>query len=77
MVLLCKKIMEHIGLNPDRLKIEFMSSAEGIVFAEVMSEFGNEVKEIGPLGKSEGIDPKELKSKTCRDCKARPPTLRW
>ena len=63
MVLLCRKIMEHIGLNPERLRIEFMSSAEGILFAEVTSEFGNKVKELGPLGKGEGIDQNELKSK--------------
>jgi F420-non-reducing hydrogenase iron-sulfur subunit len=63
MVLLCRRIMEHIGLNPERLRIEFMSSAEGIVFAEVMSEFGNKVKGLGPLGKGEGIDQNELKSK--------------
>ena len=63
MVLLCRKIMEHIGLNPERLRIEFMSSAEGILFAEVMSEFGNKVKELGPLGKGEGIDRNELMSK--------------
>jgi len=63
MVLLCKRIMEHIGLNPERLRIEFMSSAEGILFAEVMGEFGKKVKELGPLGKGEGIDQYELKSK--------------
>jgi coenzyme F420-reducing hydrogenase delta subunit/Fe-S-cluster-containing hydrogenase component 2 len=63
MALLCRKIMEHIGLNPERLRIEFMSSGEGILFAEVMSEFGNKVKELGPLGKGEGIDQNELKSK--------------
>ena len=63
MVLLCRRIMEHIGLNPERLKIEFMSSAEGILFAEVMSEFGNKVNKLGPLGKAEGIDQNELKSK--------------
>jgi coenzyme F420-reducing hydrogenase delta subunit/Fe-S-cluster-containing hydrogenase component 2 len=63
MVLLCKKIMEHIGLNPERLRIEFMSSAEGIVFAEVMSKFGSKMKELGPLGKGEGIDEHGLKSK--------------
>jgi len=63
MVLLCKRIMEHIGLNPERLRIEFMSSAEGILFAEVMDEFGKRVKELGPLGKGEGIDHYELKSK--------------
>jgi len=63
MVLLCRKIMEHIGLNPERLRIEFMSSAEGILFAEVMSEFGKKVNKLGPLGKAEGIDQNELKSK--------------
>ena len=63
MVLLCRKIMEHIGLNPERLRIEFMSSAEGILFAEVMSKFGNKVNKLGPLGKAEGIDQNELKSK--------------
>jgi coenzyme F420-reducing hydrogenase delta subunit/ferredoxin len=63
MVLLLKRIMEHIGLNPERLRIDFMSSAEGVAFAEVMSEFGNEVTKIGPLGKAEGIEPNELKAR--------------
>jgi len=63
MVLLCRKIMEHIGLNPDRLRIEFMSSAEGILFAELVNDFGSKVKELGPLGIGEGIDQNELKSK--------------
>jgi len=63
MGLLCRKIMEHIGLNPERLRIEFMSSAEGMLFSEVMSQFGNKVKELGPLGKGEGLDPNEIKSK--------------
>ncbi len=63
MALLCKKIMEHIGLNPDRLRIEFMSAGEGILFAEIMSEFGKKVKQIGPLGKGDGIDENDLKSK--------------
>jgi len=63
MVLLCRKIMEHIGLNPERLKIEFMSAGEGIFFAEVMNDFGKKVEELGPLGKGEEIDEDELKSK--------------
>ena len=63
MVLLCRRIMEHIGLNPERLRIEFMSSADGNLFAEVMSEFGNTVNRLGPLGIAEGIDQAELKPK--------------
>jgi len=63
MALLCRKIMEHIGLNPERLRVEFMSAGDGILFAEVMSEFGKKVEELGPLGKGEGIDENELRSK--------------
>ncbi len=62
-VYLCKKIMEHIGLNPERLRIAFMSSADGNLLAEVTDDFTKEVMELGPLGKSEGIDEKELKFK--------------
>jgi F420-non-reducing hydrogenase iron-sulfur subunit len=62
-VLLCRKIMKHIGLNPERLNIEFMSSGEGMLLAEVINAFCKKVEEIGPLGKSEGIDPKGLKFK--------------
>ena len=40
-----------------------MSAGEGILFAEVMNDFGKKVKELGPLGKGEGIDEKGLKSK--------------
>lgn len=63
MVLLTRRIMEHIGLNPERLSINFMSGAESNVFVEAVNGFVQEVKGIGPLGKAEGIDPDTLKSK--------------
>jgi coenzyme F420-reducing hydrogenase delta subunit/Fe-S-cluster-containing hydrogenase component 2 len=63
MVLLCRKIMEHIGLNPERLSIKFMSSGEGILFSEVVDDFCNNVKALGPIGHGEGIEEDELKSK--------------
>jgi coenzyme F420-reducing hydrogenase delta subunit len=62
-VLIFRKIMEHIGLNPDRLRIEFMSSGDGILLADITNDFCKKVEEIGPLGKSEGIDKKILKFK--------------
>jgi F420-non-reducing hydrogenase iron-sulfur subunit len=63
MVHLAKRIMEHIGLNPERLMIEFMSGGEGILFAEVMNDFGKKVKEIGPFGRNEEIEEKVLKAR--------------
>ena len=63
MVLLCRKIMEHIGLNPERLTIEFMSGSEANLFVEGVNNFVKKVNELGPIGKIEGIDKEELKSK--------------
>jgi len=60
---LCKKIMERIGLNPERLRIEFMSGADGGLLADVANDFTRQVKTLGPLGKSEGMDENDLNFK--------------
>jgi coenzyme F420-reducing hydrogenase delta subunit len=62
-VLIFRKIMQHIGLNPDRLRLEFMSSGDGLILVDVTNDFCKQVKEMGPLGKNEGIDSKILKFK--------------
>ena len=56
-----KKLLEYIGLNPNRLRIEWISASEGTRFAELMTEFEKEQKEIGVLGEAEGIDKDVLK----------------
>ena len=63
MVLLCKKILEYVGMNPDRLRIEFMTSGDGILFAEIMNDFGRQMKDAGPLGTGEETDLDDLNSK--------------
>ena len=60
---LFRKIMEHIGLNPERLRLEWVAASEGIRFSEIMDIFVTKLKETGPLGKAEGIDEHELKRK--------------
>ncbi len=65
MVLLSKRIMEHVGLNPERLRLQFMSGAEAGLFVESVNDFVKKVREIGPLGKGVGeqVDKDELKSR--------------
>ncbi|MFH1112902.1 MAG: hydrogenase iron-sulfur subunit [Pseudomonadota bacterium] len=58
-----KKLLERIGVNPDRLRLEWVSAGEGIRFAEIMNDYGNRIKALGPLGSSEGIDPEALRSR--------------
>jgi DNA-binding transcriptional ArsR family regulator len=63
MVLLCKKLMQHVGLNPDRLRLESVSAGEGIRFAEIMNEFGRQVQTLGPVGAGEGLSAQALSLK--------------
>jgi F420-non-reducing hydrogenase iron-sulfur subunit len=49
MMHLCKKLLEHAGLEPERLRIEWISAAEGVRFAEIMNSFAEKLRELGPL----------------------------
>jgi len=44
-----KKMLEEMGINPRRLRLEWISATEGRKFAKVVEEFVNEIKELGPL----------------------------
>jgi F420-non-reducing hydrogenase iron-sulfur subunit len=58
-----KKLLEAAGINPDRLRLEWVSASEGIRYAEVVTDFTNRLKEMGPLGTGEGMDRSTLKLK--------------
>ena len=58
-----RRLLNYIGLNPERLRLEWVSASEGSRFAEVMNDFSKKVKALGPLGKGEGIDENGLKTK--------------
>jgi len=59
-VLLMKKVLAYIGINPERLRIEWVGASEGVRFAEIMNDVSKKIRELGPLGTAEGIDPKKL-----------------
>jgi F420-non-reducing hydrogenase iron-sulfur subunit len=63
MVKTYKKLLAHIGMNPERLRLEWVSAGEGIRFAEIMNDYGKKIRDLGPLGKSEGIDKNSLIAK--------------
>ena len=53
---LAKKILDHLGLSPERLRLEWIAASEGSRFAEVMSDFTGQVRGLGPLGSGEELD---------------------
>ncbi len=62
-MLFIKKLLKQVGINPDRLRLEWIAASEGSRYAEVMNSFGKQLKGLGPLGKSEGLDKQALKFK--------------
>ena len=63
MMHLTKKLLEQIGVNPERLMLKWVTASEGVRFAQVVNEFTQTLKELGPLGKNEGMDENELNTK--------------
>lgn len=47
-VALLKEYLKEIGLEPERLRLEWISAAEGRRFADTMKSFVNEIKLLGP-----------------------------
>lgn len=45
---LVKKLMEHVGLNPERFQMSWVSAAEGQKYTQIIKDFVNELKPLGP-----------------------------
>jgi len=43
-----RKVVHLLGLEPDRLRLEWISAAEGARFAEVINDFTEKVRSLGP-----------------------------
>lgn len=46
---LLKKILEYAGIEPQRLRLEWVSAAEGERFAEVVKEFTETIRGLPPI----------------------------
>jgi len=60
---LTKKIMTKIGISPERLLLEWASAAEGPRYVQMITEFTNNLKSLGPLGTTDNVDMDALKVK--------------
>jgi F420-non-reducing hydrogenase iron-sulfur subunit len=56
-VLLLKRILRQFGVDERRLRLEWISAAEGEKFAKVSTEFTEEVRALGPLRLETGVLP--------------------
>ena len=54
------KVLENVGLSPDRLLVDWVSAAEGERFATLVTDFTDRVKKLGPLGRETEFSPQQL-----------------
>jgi len=54
-VLLLKRVLRDFGIDQRRLRLEWISAAEGEKFAKVSTEFTEEVRALGPLRLETGV----------------------
>ncbi len=52
---LCHKLMQRVGIDPARLRIEWIAASEGSRYAEIMDDFVAQLQAMGPLGEAEGL----------------------
>jgi F420-non-reducing hydrogenase iron-sulfur subunit len=45
---LLKKLLADMGVEPERVRFEYVSASEGQKFAQVVTDFVNELKKLGP-----------------------------
>ncbi len=54
------EILGKVGIDPNRFRLEWVSASEGKRFSEVVIDFVNQIKQLGPLSKT-GDKPKKAK----------------
>jgi F420-non-reducing hydrogenase iron-sulfur subunit len=47
-VMMLKKLLPQFGIEPERLRIEWVSASEGDKFATVIKDMTEEIKKLGP-----------------------------
>ena len=48
--------LEHVGIEPERFQVSWVSASEGRKFADVVTEFTEKVKALGPQTSLSGGD---------------------
>jgi coenzyme F420-reducing hydrogenase delta subunit len=53
-LLMLNDFLEYVGIEPERFQMSWVSASEGKKFADVVTKFTNQVKELGPQNSLSG-----------------------
>ena len=57
------KVLAESGIRPERFSLQWASAAEAPRFVKLITDFTQNIKELGPLGQAEGLNPEEVKER--------------
>ncbi|MCW4055902.1 MAG: hydrogenase iron-sulfur subunit [Candidatus Bathyarchaeota archaeon] len=55
-VILLRRVLAQLGLEPQRLRLEWISASEGDKFAAIVDDMVTQLKKLGPNPLSDGVD---------------------
>ena len=58
-----RKLLTEAGVHPERFALDWASAAEAPLYVELITKFTGRVKELGPLGSSDGKPLEEIRRK--------------
>jgi len=67
-MVLLKKMLEQFGIEPERVRLEWISASEATDFVRVVNEMTEQIRRLGPLklGHFEDAEPEEASAPAAR-----------
>jgi len=63
---LVRKVLAEAGINPERFSLQWASAAEAPRFVKLITDFTGRIREMGPIGESEKLSPKEVQERIAK-----------
>jgi len=60
---LVKKVLRDVGIKEERYSLQWASAAEAPRFVQLITQFTEEMKELGPIGEAEGMSKEEVQER--------------
>ena len=60
---LVRQVLRDVGLREERFSLRWASAAEAPLFVRLITDFTEEMRELGPLGQAEGLSQGEVKER--------------
>ena len=53
------KVLTEVGIRPERFNLKWASVLRAPRFVKLITDFTQQIKELGPLGQAEGLSPRK------------------